>query len=197
MLPLPSFHRKPASVAYRYHCGQSGVDRDGRLIHADVAATNATSVTVTGTDGSSYTLTASGGTQAVSPTATTTYTATADGAAAPPRPPAPLRSRLCRPGSVQSIDHVIFMLQENHTFDDYFGMLNPYRANNKVRCRRRRRHLHSGRYRRQGQWKELQAVRGSTVLSNKDKQGTVHTLYPLRAHVWMTCPPRGRRASAM
>ena len=31
---------------------------------------------------------------------------------------------------VQSINHVIFMLQENHTFDNYFGMLNPYRAAN-------------------------------------------------------------------
>jgi phospholipase C len=31
---------------------------------------------------------------------------------------------------VDSINHVIFMLQENHTFDNYFGMLNPYRANN-------------------------------------------------------------------
>lgn len=34
-------------------------------------------------------------------------------------------------GSVQQIDHVIFMLQENRSFDSYFGMLNPYRqANN-------------------------------------------------------------------
>jgi phospholipase C len=33
--------------------------------------------------------------------------------------------------SSSSIDHVIFMLQENRTFDSYFGMLNPYRrANN-------------------------------------------------------------------
>ena len=33
-------------------------------------------------------------------------------------------------GSVQSIDHVVFMLQENHSFDNYFGMLNPYRKTN-------------------------------------------------------------------
>ena len=32
--------------------------------------------------------------------------------------------------TVQSINHVIFMLQENHTFDNYFGMLNPYRVAN-------------------------------------------------------------------
>jgi phospholipase C len=35
------------------------------------------------------------------------------------------------PGNLQSIKHVIFMLQENRSFDSYFGMLNPYRkANN-------------------------------------------------------------------
>jgi phospholipase C len=34
-------------------------------------------------------------------------------------------------GSIQSIDHVVFMLQENHSFDNYFGMLNPYRKINK------------------------------------------------------------------
>ncbi len=34
------------------------------------------------------------------------------------------------PGDVNSINHVIFMLQENHTFDNYFGMLNTYRKNN-------------------------------------------------------------------
>jgi phospholipase C len=33
--------------------------------------------------------------------------------------------------SASSINHVIFMLQENRSFDSYFGMLNPYRqANN-------------------------------------------------------------------
>jgi phospholipase C len=32
---------------------------------------------------------------------------------------------------VQSINHVIFELQENRTFDTYFGMLNPYRVANK------------------------------------------------------------------
>jgi len=32
--------------------------------------------------------------------------------------------------SAQSIDHVIFMLQENRSFDTYFGMLNPYRKAN-------------------------------------------------------------------
>jgi phospholipase C len=32
--------------------------------------------------------------------------------------------------TLQSINHVVFMMQENHTFDNYFGMLNPYRKAN-------------------------------------------------------------------
>ena len=44
-----------------------------------VAAANATGVTLTGSDGSSYTLASTGGTQSVKPTSTTTYTATATG----------------------------------------------------------------------------------------------------------------------
>jgi phospholipase C len=33
-------------------------------------------------------------------------------------------------GNLKSVDHVVFMLQENRTFDSYFGMLNPYRKAN-------------------------------------------------------------------
>ena len=32
-----------------------------------------------------------------------------------------------QPGNINSVNHVIFLLQENRTFDTYFGMLNPYR----------------------------------------------------------------------
>ena len=93
-----------------------------------VTATNATAVTVTGTDGSSYTLAPTGGTQSVSPTTTTTYTATATGAVAPPATATAVVT--VTTGNENEITHVIFMLQENHSFDDYFGMLNPYRASN-------------------------------------------------------------------
>jgi len=95
-----------------------------------VVATNATQVTVTGTDGNTYTLQASGGTQAVSPTATTTYTAAATGAGG--NASASATVTVTATSGVQSIDHVIFMLQENHTFDNYFGMLNPYRQKNNL-----------------------------------------------------------------
>ena len=94
-----------------------------------VVATNATGVTVTGTDGSSYTLTATGGTQAVSPTPRPpTYTATATGTGGSATATATVTVNPA--GSVKAINHVIFMLQENHTFDNYFGMLNPYREAN-------------------------------------------------------------------
>jgi phospholipase C len=102
----------------------------GNASNLTVVATNATSVTVTGTDGSSYTLQPTGGTQAVTPTATATYTATATGTAGQTAT-ASTTVTVNPPGSIQSINHVVFLLQENHTFDNYFGMLNPYRkANN-------------------------------------------------------------------
>src|SRR5438477_10389165 len=30
-------------------------------------------------------------------------------------------------GTASAVNHVVFMLQENRSFDNYFGMLNPYR----------------------------------------------------------------------
>jgi phospholipase C len=93
-----------------------------------VAATNATQVAVTGTDGSTYTLLSSGGTQSVSPAATTIYTAAATGTGG--NSSASATVTVVSPGNIQSIDHVVFMLQENHSFDNYFGMLNPYRITN-------------------------------------------------------------------
>ncbi len=93
-----------------------------------VTAANATQVTVTGTDNSSYTLEANGGTQNVSPASTTTYTAEASGAGG--NTSANTTVTVTPAGNVQAINHVIFMLQENHTFDAYLGMLNPYRESN-------------------------------------------------------------------
>jgi hypothetical protein len=51
----------------------------GKSSTLTVNATNATEVIINGSDGSSYTLQPTGGTQSVSPTETTTYTATAIG----------------------------------------------------------------------------------------------------------------------
>ena len=94
-----------------------------------VSATNATQVTLSGSDGSTYTLASTGGTQSVNPSVTTTYTAQATGAGGTVTSSTTVT--VGSAGSSQPINHVIFMLQENHTFDNYFGLLNPYRrANN-------------------------------------------------------------------
>jgi phospholipase C len=101
---------------------------DGSSSILTVTATNSTGVTVTGTDGSSYTLAAAGGTATVTPTATTTYTANATGSGGNASGAATVT--VIPANSLQSISHVVFMLQENHSFDNYFGMLNPYREAN-------------------------------------------------------------------
>ncbi len=95
----------------------------------NVTASNATSVTISGTDGSSYTMADTGGSQTVQPADTTTYTATATGPGGTTTAQATVTVEAS--GNETEIDHVIFMMQENHSFDNYFGMLDPYRdANN-------------------------------------------------------------------
>jgi phospholipase C len=93
-----------------------------------VTAMNATQVTVTGSDGSTYTLSPDGGKQTVSPAATTTYTASATGSLG--NTASKTTVTVIPVSSPSFINHVIFMMQENHSFDNYFGMLNPYRKSN-------------------------------------------------------------------
>src|SRR6185312_7657734 len=92
-----------------------------------VTASNATSsISVTGTDGSSNTLPSSGGTITVSPTSTTTYTAEASNASGSSSAETTITVQSA--SGLSLVKHVVFMLQENHSFDSYFGMLNPYRV---------------------------------------------------------------------
>ena len=114
--PLVTITANPSSIA----SGGSSI--------LTVTASNATQVLINGTDGSSYSLSSTGGTQAVSPTITSTYTASSMGSGGTAS--AATTITVSTPGSQLSIDHVVLMLQENHTFDNYFGMLNPYRAAN-------------------------------------------------------------------
>lgn len=84
---------------------------------------NATSASI---DNGIGTVQVPNGSMSVTPSQTTTYTLTATGtggnataqATVTVQPPA---------GSLESIKHVVFMMQENRSFDSYFGMLNPYR----------------------------------------------------------------------
>jgi phospholipase C len=116
--PTVTIAANPAAIA----AGQSS--------SLSVTAQNASKVTITDNlDGNTFTLPASGGTQTVSPTATITYTATASGSNGQTAHAS--ATVTVTTGTAGSIEHVIFMLQENRTFDTYFGMLNPYRIANR------------------------------------------------------------------
>jgi phospholipase C len=77
-------------------------------------------------DSTTYSLAATGGTQSVTVTQLTTYTATAVGAGGTATATVTVKIT----GSVEAVNHVLFMMQENRSFDSYFGMLNPYRVKN-------------------------------------------------------------------
>jgi phospholipase C len=138
-----------------------------------VTATNDTSLKITGTDGSSYSLPADGGTQSVSPTSTTTYTATATGSAGTAT--ASTTVTVTPQGSVTSVDHVIFMMQENRSFDSYFGMLNPYRKANQT----------NGQPWNVGDDGSTYTIDGIddklTTISNTDDEGTVYKLFKFKS----------------
>jgi phospholipase C len=94
-----------------------------------VVATNDTSVSVIDSEGNLYPLKASGGgSLTVTPTAPTTYTATALSSGGNATATATVTVGPAQ--TSEPINHVIFLQQENHTFDNYFGMLNPYRKAN-------------------------------------------------------------------
>ena len=93
-----------------------------------VMAANSSGVTIAGSDGTTYNLPAGGGTATVTPVSTTTYTAVAAGSNG--NASVQQTVYVVSANELNSINHVIFMLQENHSFDNYFGMLNPYRVAN-------------------------------------------------------------------
>jgi len=133
-----------------------------------VTATNATKVVVTGSDGSSYTLSATGGTQTVTPAATTTYTAEASNAAGATAS-AETTVTVGSSAGVTKIQHVIFMLQENRTFDSYFGMLNPYR------------HSNGWDIGDDGKTYDVDGIDDKlTTITNQDDEGTTYGLYKFR-----------------
>ena len=127
-----------------------------------VTASNASSVAVSGSDGSSYTLSSSGGTLTVAPTQTTTYTAEAmnsSGKVASAETTVTVGSS----SGLNLIQHVVFMLQENRTFDEYFGMLNPYRHANGWDMGERWQDLRRGWHRRQADHNQQSGRRGRRI----------------------------------
>ncbi len=133
-----------------------------------VTATNSTQVTIAGSDGTTYHLATSGGKQAVTPKATTTYTAEASGTGGKASEISTVD--VMPAGSVNAIGHVIFMLQENRSFDHYFGMLNPYRKANGWNIGD------------DGKDYEVDGIDDKlTRISNQDDQGANYSLFKLKS----------------
>jgi phospholipase C len=95
-----------------------------------VTASNASQVVITNNvDSATIALPDTGGTATVTPTTTTTYKVTATGVNNQTAA-ASTTVTFGSPTLNSSVSHIIFMMQENRTFDEYFGMLNPYRKAN-------------------------------------------------------------------
>jgi phospholipase C len=133
-----------------------------------VTAANSTQVTIAGSDGTTYHLSASGGKQTVSPTATTTYTAEVSGTGGSDSETSTVD--VIPAGSLNAISHVIFMLQENRSFDHYFGMLNPYRK------------VNGWNLGQDGKDYEVDGIDDKlNTINNPDDQGTLYPLFKLRS----------------
>lgn len=130
-------------------------------------ATNATQVVITGTDGTSFVLGATGGTQAVTPAATTTYTAAASGSAG--NGSATTTVTIVPANSTSAVNHVVLLLQENHSFDNYFGMLNPYRKANGFNIGD------------DGKDYEVDGIDDKLATTNSDDEGTAFSLFKLKS----------------
>lgn len=135
-----------------------------------VMATNATQVTVAGSDGTSYNLPPSGGTQSVSPTVQTVYKAVATGSGGSATASATVSVEA--PNTIDSIDHVVFMLQENHSFDNYFGMLNPYRKANSTNGQ-------AWNIGDDGKEYDVDGIDDKLTITNSDDEGTAYSLFKL------------------
>ena len=132
-----------------------------------VHASGATQVVVTGSDGTSYPVSSTGGSVSVKPTATTTYTAEASNSGGTASATATVS--VIPASSLNAIQHVIFMLQENHSFDSYFGMLNPYRKTNGWNIGD------------DGKEYDVDGIDDKlTAISNQDDQGDTYSLYKSR-----------------
>jgi phospholipase C len=102
----------------------------GQTSTLTVTATNAASVVVSNDQSSTtFSLPPGGGTEAVNPAVTTTYTAVAsalDGQTAS----ATVQVKVT-PG-IDAVNHVLIMFQENRSFDEYFWKMTDYRLRNGI-----------------------------------------------------------------
>lgn len=120
-----SLSSAPGAPTVAITASPSTVDQ-GATASLSIAVSNANQVTVTSdADGQRWVLPSSGGDIVVAPAGSAQYTVTAVNQYGTST--ATTNVEVQPLGSIQSVNHVIFMLQENRSFDTYFGMLNPYR----------------------------------------------------------------------
>jgi len=158
---------KPAGVTVTIVASPTAITA-GANSTLTVTAAGATAVTVSGSDNSNYTFPSEkGGKHTVTPSTTTTYTAEATSAAGKVSDTATVT--VTAPQSTQAINHVIFMMQENHTFDNYFGMLNNYR---------RDKNMNTG---DDGHVYTVDGIDDKLNLSNKSDEGVSIPLYKFKS----------------
>jgi phospholipase C len=99
----------------------------GGAVTLSWTSTNATAITITPGVGSVTPVSA--GSVVVNPSQTTTYTATAT-SIYPNSPPVTASATVTvSTGGISNLKHIIWMVQENRAFDNYFGVLAQYRVN--------------------------------------------------------------------
>lgn len=106
---------------------QTQIAKSGDAVALSWATQNASAVTI---DGVGQLQPAGAGTYCcVHPTKTTTYTATAT-PIYPGAPPVKATSTVTiSTGDITNLNHIIYLVQENRSFDNYFGQLATYRVN--------------------------------------------------------------------
>jgi phospholipase C len=116
---------QPTTLSFK---AQSPVAHAGDAVALSWTSTNAASITID--NGIGQLQPVGGGSYCcVHPTQTTTYTATAK-PIYPGAPPVVATTMVTVPtGGLSSLKHIIFLVQENRSFDNYFGQLAEYRVN--------------------------------------------------------------------
>ena len=94
------------------------------LSWSTMGGTGTVSVAISGVTGTQ----AASGSVSVFPTSTTSYTATATDGGGNTATATATVTVASSTGGINTLKHIIFMVQENRTFDSYFGKLGAYRA---------------------------------------------------------------------
>ena len=136
-----------------------------------VAAQNASTVVISNNvDSSTINMPNTGGTVSVMPTQTTTYKATATSSSGTAT--ASTTVTVGATGNITAVNHVLFTMQENRSFDSYFGMLNPYRR------------AHGWNIGSDGQQYDVDGIDDKlNTISNVDDEGDIFNLF----HSTSTC----------